>query len=90
MVERVNSDEIEGIVGTHRRRYYHIGYADSKTQTFYIMHSELCLQGNPDLTLCEYSLALGAGKINIAFENEPGLLIYFQDEVDMIELNDLQ
>lgn len=86
MVERVNSDEIEGIVGTYRRIYAHIGYADSETQTFYIMHSKICLETCPDLRECDYSLALDNGRINVTAEDEPKYIMLEEGGIVMIDL----
>jgi hypothetical protein len=61
MSNLVDPDEIEKIVGATRHERMHYGRAVSREQRVYILHSARCLNNNPDLRDCIYSIALEKG-----------------------------
>lgn len=61
MSERVPANEIERIVGKTRHSRIHYGRAVSSEQTIYILHSQNCLEENPDLRECDFSVAMDNG-----------------------------
>jgi hypothetical protein len=61
MVELVDPDQIEGIVGFRRHGSMHIARAVSATENVFILHSRDCLERGIDLRDCEYSKALEHG-----------------------------
>ena len=68
MSELVHPDRIEEIVGAKRRATDHIARAVSAEQEVYILHSQECRDGTPDLRTCPFSIALDQGI-------EPGVFI---------------
>lgn len=61
MTDLVPRKHIERIVGITRHRTAHFGRAVSDEQVFYILHSQKCLDSQPDLRDCLYSRALDRG-----------------------------
>jgi hypothetical protein len=61
MSDRVDSAEIEGIVGRKRHRSNHYARAVTTEQTVYILHSQRCRDRRPDLRECPTSRALDLG-----------------------------
>lgn len=61
MTQRVDSGEIEGIVGIKRDLTQHWARAVSEEQTVYILHSVECLAFEKDLRDCAFSKALDHG-----------------------------
>lgn len=61
MANLVDPDEIEEIVGTKRHRRAHWGRAVRDDMVFYILHSQNCVEDNPDLRACPFSVALDQG-----------------------------
>ena len=61
MTNLVPASEIENIVGRRRHERAHYGRAVSDEEVFYILHSKNCLEDNPDLRDCEFSIALDNG-----------------------------
>ncbi len=61
MADLVDPTEIEELVGARRHHALHIGRADTKSGTFYILHSQDCLDSGIDLTECRFSVALDMG-----------------------------
>jgi len=61
MTQLVPADQIELLVGALRSPIDHLGRADEIDQTFYILHSAICLENYPDLRACPYSIALDKG-----------------------------
>jgi hypothetical protein len=57
----VDPTVIEKIVGVRRHSREHYGRAVSAEQTFYILHSQRCLDSGVDLRECVYSVALDEG-----------------------------
>ena len=77
MSDLVDPSEIEELVGASRHPILHIGRADTSTGTFYILHSEQCLNSGVDLRRCRYSEALDLGihfKYWVGLENQPQIL----------------
>lgn len=70
MTELVSPNKIEQIVGARRHREWHIARAVSAQQKVFILHSQECLAGTPDLRQCAYSVALDQG---ISAEHWDGL-----------------
>lgn len=64
MTDLADPTTIEEVVGVPRHWRAHWGRVVSKEETVYILHSKNCLEDNPDLRDCEFSLALDNG-INI-------------------------
>jgi len=64
MVDLVDPDKIEGIVGIERDPKLHYGRAVSAEETFYILHSHSCRESGRSLLACQFSLALGDHGIN--------------------------
>jgi hypothetical protein len=60
MVELVDPQMIEVIVGASRHRTLHFGRAVSAEERVYILHSVEC-STSQDVKVCEYSLALDKG-----------------------------
>lgn len=60
MTTRVPAQDIEKIVGCARDPKKHYGRAVSATQTVYILHSQHCVDTEPDLH-CRFDRALDAG-----------------------------
>lgn len=65
MMEIVDRDRIEGIVGVTRHAVQHYARAVSSEQNVYILHSQKCLWDNPDLLTCPFSIALSKNGIDI-------------------------
>lgn len=86
MTNIVPSEDIESIVGTFRRRYTHIGYADSNTGTFYILHSEICKETCPDLRDCDYSVALDKNKVEVTVLDQPKYIMLSEGTLIMFDL----
>lgn len=86
MTDIVPSEDIESIVGTYRRRYAHIGYADSNTGTFYILHSEICKETCSDLRDCDYSIVLDKNNINVTLLDKPAYIMLDEGTIIMIDL----
>ncbi len=61
MIERVDADQIERIVGIRRHETWHYGRAVSSEQKVYVLHSSECLNSGIDLYECPYSVALESG-----------------------------
>ena len=61
MSNRVPAEEIEQLVGHVRVQRVHYGRAVSDEKMFYVLHSKNCLEENPDLRRCVFSVALDAG-----------------------------
>lgn len=61
MSELVPTDQIEEIVGVKRHPNSHYGRAVTATQTFYILHSQACVDSTPDLRECPFSTAMDRG-----------------------------
>jgi len=61
MTRLVSPSSIEEIVGVKRHRQAHFGRAVSAEQTFYILHSQRCLDSGIDLRECRFSVALDCG-----------------------------
>ena len=61
MTNIVSPNRIEEIVGVRRHDQAHYGRAVSTEQTFYILHSQRCLDSGVDLRECRYSVALDRG-----------------------------
>lgn len=61
MTDLVPTYKIEQIVDVPRHARLHYGRAVSAEDTFYILHSQLCLDKSTDLRLCAYSRALDNG-----------------------------
>lgn len=61
MTALVPADQIERIVGAPRHRTAHYGRAVTAEQTVYILHSHECLDREPDLRSCRFSVALDRG-----------------------------
>lgn len=61
MIQRVPTDEIEGIVGTERDDERHLARAVSADEMVYILHSRQCQDQHPYLEHCSYSQALAEG-----------------------------
>lgn len=60
-IEVVDPTKIEEIVGIERHSMAHYGRAVSSDQTFYILHSQMCLDSGRDLLGCQFSIALAEG-----------------------------
>ena len=86
MTDIVPSEDIESIVGTYRRRYSHIGYADYHTGTFYILHSEICKETCPDLRDCDYSIALDNNGVEVTALDQPKYIMLSEGALIMIDL----
>ena len=82
----VPAEEIERIVGTRRRQQWHIGHAESITETFFIMHSFECLEEYEDLRECPYSRRLGRHGIDLGIwgdlQDRPVPIILGGDDLD--------
>lgn len=65
MTDIVPAYKIEQIVGKPRHSRIHYGRAVSDEQTFYILHSQNCVDDNPDLRECDFSVALDNNGINL-------------------------
>ena len=61
MSDLVDPSSIEEIVGVNRHIRRHYARAVSATQTFYILHSQRCLDSGVDLRECRFSVALDRG-----------------------------
>lgn len=61
MIQRVPTDEVEGIVGSERDDEHHLARAVSADEMVYILHSRQCQDQHPYLEHCSYSLALAEG-----------------------------
>lgn len=61
MSEPVPREKIEEIVGHARHPRIHYGRAVSETETFYILHSQQCLEQYDDLSYCPFSIAMDLG-----------------------------
>lgn len=62
MTDIVDSSEIEDIVGTSRHPILHYGRVVD--ESFYIMHSQYCLDKGEDLRECAFSKALDTGIVH--------------------------
>lgn len=58
MVDLVDPDKIEGIVGIERDLKIHYGRAVSSEEMFYILHSWSCRANSRGIRLCQFSIAL--------------------------------
>ena len=65
MSDLVDPSSIEEIVGVKRHIRRHYARAVSSTQTFYILHSQRCLDNRIDLRECRFSLALDRGGVDL-------------------------
>ena len=65
MVDLVDPDKIEGIVGIERDLKIHYGRAVSVEEVFYILHSQSCKGDSRGLRLCPFSLALDGYGIDL-------------------------
>lgn len=61
MTDLVPNHKIEQIVGHKRHQRIHFGRAESAERIMYVLHSYNCLEQNPDLRECEFSVALDNG-----------------------------
>jgi hypothetical protein len=72
MSDRVDSNDIETLVGHPRHQTQHWARAVSRSQTVYLLHSYECFEEFYDLRECPYSLALDNGiPIDVWVEDEP-------------------
>lgn len=58
MPEIVPAEDIERIVGVERQQSLHIGRVVIADDTFYILHSKVCLEARDSLLDCPYTHAL--------------------------------
>lgn len=58
MSDLVPADEIERLVGVERHPTVHYGHDAADARTFYILHSQQCLDSGIDLRECSFSTAL--------------------------------
>lgn len=65
MVDLVDPEEIEGIVGAKRHPTEHLGRADSEAEQVFILHSKACKDSGIDLRDCPFSLALSRGIMEV-------------------------
>ena len=80
----VDPSRIEEIVGVKRHRQVHYGRAASEEQTFYILHSQECLDRGVDLRECLFSVALDGGIEVVvwdALQDRPVVLGVLQDRL---------
>lgn len=56
MIEHVDPNSIEAIVGAKRHNTLHLGRAISSNQTVFILHSRSCKETVDDLFTCVYSI----------------------------------
>jgi hypothetical protein len=85
MVNRVDSDQIEEIVGHARHRRAHYGRAVSSEQQFYILHSSLCKEATNDRLDCEFSEALEDGidmEVWGRLQDRPVLLAVYEGRLE--------
>lgn len=61
MSDLVDSSDVERIVGVERHEDWHYGRAVSEDRMVYVLHSRICVAGQPDLRDCVYSTALDNG-----------------------------
>ena len=67
MVECVDPEKIESIVGRKRHPSAHYARAVSAEETVYILHSATCFAAEDDLRECPYSVALDRHGINVRY-----------------------
>lgn len=65
MVELVDPEIIETIVGAPRQQSIHLGKAVTENQMFYILHSVECVESGVDLRECRYSQTLAQYGVDI-------------------------
>ena len=84
MTNLVSPSRIETIVGVNRHSEAHYGRAVSAEQTFYILHSQRCLDSGVDLRECVFSVALDEGIKSYvwdALQDRPVILGVWQDRL---------
>jgi len=84
MTNLVSPSSIEEIVGVKRHSEDHYGRAVSSEQTFYILHSQRCLDGGIDLRECVFSVALDCGIKSFVWDDlqdRPVVLGVWQDRL---------
>lgn len=77
MTDLVPTEDIERLVGASRHPALHLGRADTRDSTIYILHSQVCKDSGVDLRFCPYSLTLDAGIRDLdwaGWENRPVVL----------------
>lgn len=81
MTELVDPTEIEGIVGVKRHETYHIARWIVDAGQIFILHSQVCVDGDWDLRECPYSQALdkGASADFYDYANKPVVVVVSLD-----------
>ena len=77
MTDLVDPSEIEQLVGARRHPVVHIGRADSEKQTFFILHSQKCVDSGIDLRECRFSTTLDSGlheSLWFGLEDQPQII----------------
>lgn len=69
-VSVVPEEDIEHIVGVPRWFQEHIGRWRPDSGSFYILHSQECLDSTPDLRDCAFSAAMAVQGWDVAFMRE--------------------